>query len=207
MLTWTEAYKANNYSVYVYTSYITVINESLTSIWDETIESNLALTGYTDGTYYFIVVAHNNIGDTCSNCIKITVDIPSPPGNFMLSSNAGNPDDNGNFDLTWTTSSDADNYSLYRDSSFITEINGNLTILADEITDLELALSGYENGVYYFISVAHNIHGDTISNCIKVTVQKLIVPGYDPLFIVAILGIIVLLINKKFYQFCKEENQ
>jgi branched-chain amino acid transport system substrate-binding protein len=197
-LTWTESSDANNYSVYVYSSYITVINESLTSLWNERTESNLAITGYSDGIYYFIVVAHNNIGVTSSNCIEITVDIPRPPGNFTLSSNAGNPDDNGNFDLTWTASSDADNYSVYRGSSFITEINGNLTILTDEITDLELALSDYGNGVYYFISVAHNYYGDTLSNCIKVMIQKLIVPGYDPLCIIAILGIVILLIKKKF---------
>ncbi|GAH42123.1 unnamed protein product, partial [marine sediment metagenome] len=55
-----------------------------------------------------------------------------------------------------------------------TEINGSLTLLGDELTDLSLALSGYTDGTYYFIAVAHNAYGDTLSNCIEVVVQ---IPG------------------------------
>ena len=79
----------------------------------------------------------------------------------------------------------------------ITEINGNLTLLADEITDLELQLSGYESGVFYFIVVAHNEYGDTLSNCISVTVQKPVVPGYDLLVIIGITSIAIVLLKKK----------
>jgi hypothetical protein len=36
------------------------------------------------------------------------------------------------------------------------EINSSLTLLADEIPDSTLNLSGYSDGIYYFIVVAHN---------------------------------------------------
>ena len=199
-LTWTEAMKANNYSVYAYSSYITTINGSLTLLGDEITDLNLALIDYLDRTYYFIIVAHNDYGDTLSNCLEITVEIPSPPGEFTLSSNAGNPDTNGNFDLQWTTSPDAISYSLYHYSSYITDVNTSLTVLANDITDLNFALTGYENGVYYFIVVASNIGGETFSNCLKVTVQKSSlpgIPGYNLLFLIATLGATTSLMLKK----------
>jgi hypothetical protein len=123
---------------------------------------------------------------------------PPPPGNFVLSSNAGTPDDNGAFDLTWTSAAGATNYSIYRYSSYITEINGSLTLLGDGITDLSLALSGYINGTYYFIVVAHNDYGDTLSNCIDVVVEippepeptPPFVTGYNLYFIFAAIGIV-----------------
>ena len=52
----------------------------------------------------------------------------------------------------------------------------------------------------YFIAVASNDDGETLSNCLKVTVQKSGppgIPGYDLLFIVAILGVTISLIVKK----------
>ncbi|MBY9014252.1 MAG: hypothetical protein KGD68_01030, partial [Candidatus Lokiarchaeota archaeon] len=92
------------------------------------------------------------------------------PGDFILSSNAGAPDDDGNFDLSWTSAVGAVSYSIYEYSSYITEINGSLTLLGAGITDLSLVLSDYTNGIYYFIVVAHNNYGETLSNCIEVVV-------------------------------------
>ncbi|MFX0025984.1 MAG: Ser-Thr-rich GPI-anchored membrane family protein, partial [Candidatus Hermodarchaeota archaeon] len=89
---------------------------------------------------------------------------------FTLSSNADTPDTDGSFTLTWTSSTGADNYSVYRYFSYITEINGSLTPLAEEITDLSLGLSGYSDGTYYFIVVAYNMHGENLSNCVKIDV-------------------------------------
>ncbi|MHA1823964.1 MAG: hypothetical protein ACTSXM_08930, partial [Promethearchaeota archaeon] len=121
-----------------------------------------------------------------------------PPGDFTLSSNAGEPDTDGIFDLSWTAASLANNYSVYRSSSFITEIDGSVTLLANEITDLNHALSGYEDGTYYFIVVAHNNYGDTLSNCIEITVEKTIVLGYDlALILLTMLGITFLIIKPK----------
>ncbi|MFX1401758.1 MAG: CARDB domain-containing protein [Promethearchaeota archaeon] len=128
------------------------------------------------------------------------LNIIEAPGPFTLSSNAENPDKNGIFDLIWTAASRANNYSVYRSSSFITHIDGSLTLLADEITDLTLALSGYEDGTYYFIIVAHNDYGDRLSNCISVIVLLEGIPGYNLLLIIATLGIVTILIVKKKYK-------
>lgn len=124
------------------------------------------------------------------------------PGDFVLSSNAGEPDPDGNFDLIWTVSSAANNYSVYRYSSFITDINGSLTLIADEITDLNLGLIEYENGVYYFIVVAHNDNWDTSSNCIMVTVTK-VIPGYNVYLIIGIIGTISVIFFRKRDKFKK----
>ena len=187
-LTWESAAGAVSYSVYEYSSYITEINGSLTLLGAGITDISLALSGYTDGTYYFIAVAHNAYGDTLSNCIEVVVNLS--PGDFILSSNAGTPDDNGNFDLTWTSADNALTYSVYQDSSYITEIDGSLTLLGDGITDLSLALSGYTDGTYYFIAVAHNAGGDTLSNCIEVIVQIQGIPGYNLYFIFGAIGVV-----------------
>jgi hypothetical protein len=145
-----------------------------------------------NGTFFYVGGAANYTFDFIDTNVEFTyVDIP--PGDFILSSNAGTPDDNGNFDLTWTSSDNALTYSVYRYSSYITEINGSLTLLGDGITDLSLALSGYTDGTYYFIAVAHNAYGDTLSNCIEVTIQIPSdgeIPGYNLYFIFAAIGII-----------------
>ncbi|MFX0012172.1 MAG: ABC transporter substrate-binding protein, partial [Candidatus Hermodarchaeota archaeon] len=168
-LTWTSSNYADNYSVYEYSSYITVINGSLTTLSSEMVGLTLPLSGYSTGTYYFIIVAHNENGDTMSNCIQVIVTLAAP-GPFILFTTANDPDDDGVFDLAWTSSTGADTYSVFEYDSFITEINGSLTLLGAGITDLTFSLSGYENGTYYFIVTAHNANGFTTSNCVVVIV-------------------------------------
>ncbi len=172
-LTWNASLGGNNYSVYRHSSYITEINGSLISLSSQIINLTFEISGYTDDTYYFIIVAHNIYGDTLSNCIKVVVG--SAPGYFMLSSDADNPDNDGNFYLTWDISERASNYSVFSHSNYITEINGSLVLIAEEITNLTLELNGYTDGIYYFIVVAHNIHGFNLSNCITVIIK--VIPG------------------------------
>ena len=172
-LEWTSSDGANNYSIYQYSSYITEINGSLTLLLEEVATLSLPLSGYSNGTYYFVAVAFNDFGSKISNCINITIAIPQAsdlPGDFALNSNANNPDDDGNFDLEWTSSVGANNYSVYQYSSYITEINSSLMILLEEDATLYLPLSGYSNGTYYFVIVAFNDFGSKISNCINVTI-------------------------------------
>ena len=198
-LTWTSSFGATNYSVYQYSGYITQINGSLTPLASEITDLSLALSGYSDGNHYFILVAHNIYGDNASNCI--TIEVAIPPGPFTLSSNAGTPDTDGSFTLIWTSSDGATYYSIYSYSSYISEINESLTILDIVNNDLNLSLTEYVDGTYYFIVIARNINGDTLSNCIKVIVSKAktspVVPGYNLLLIVASLGLILILATKK----------
>ena len=88
-----------------------------------------------------------------------------PPGLFTLSSNAGTPDTDGSFTLTWTSSYGANIYSVYSYFDYI------YTPLAEEITDLSLPLGGYLDGTYYFIVVAYNAYGETLSNYLKIDVE------------------------------------
>lgn len=127
------------------------------------------------------------------------------PGPLTLTSDATSPDIDGNFTLTWTTSLDADNYSVYLYSGYINSINGSLNLLADEITDLNLELTGYTDGTYYFIVVSHNYYGDTLSNCIQINVTLSSttptsgIPGYHLAFILlSMLSITLILIKSKF---------
>ena len=98
------------------------------------------------------------------------------PGSFTLSSDATDPDYDGSFNLFWTESEDADSYSVYQSSSYITKITGDLILIADGITNLDLALEGYPDGTYYFIVVATNEDGNTLSNCIQVNVELKLPP-------------------------------
>ncbi|MFW9874021.1 MAG: BspA family leucine-rich repeat surface protein [Candidatus Thorarchaeota archaeon] len=204
-LLWSISARADSYSVYSHSSYITEINGSLTLL-AESITSQSLYLRYPNGTYYFIVVANNTYAETLSNCEKVIVAILKfPPEDFFLSSNAENPDSNGNFDLDWTYSVGANNYSVYRHFSYISVINGSLTLLADEIIDLTMLCSNYSSGTYFFIVVAHNNDGDTLSNCIMVIVDREGgvglpgVSGYSLVLIIAALGITTVLVIKKKY--------
>ena len=107
------------------------------------------------------------------------------PSDFLLESDAETPDNDGSFTLIWGAPG-AVNYTVYEYSSYITVINSSLGLpLASEITDLYLPITGYSNGTYYFIVVAHNANGDTLSNCLIVIVgippeepSDGVIPGY-----------------------------
>ena len=199
-LTWTASPGAFNYSVYRHSSYITEINESLILLASEITDLTLRLSEYANGTHYFIVVAQYDDIDLLLNCISVVV-VDLTSGDFILSSNAGNPDNDGNFDLTWTASPRAKNYSVYRHSAYITEINGSLKILTGEISDLFRRFRDHPNGTYYFIVVAHNEYGDTLSNCISIIVLKdrfpSGIPSYDLVLVIATLGITLIFLIKK----------
>lgn len=124
----------------------------------------------------------------------------APPSSFVLSTNAGIPDDDGIFNLMWTLSDGALNYSVYEHSNYITKINASLTLLMEETTNLILPLSGYTDGTYYFIVIAYNDYGNITSNCIKVVVQMPQVPeisGYNALFLIIVFSTGLIIIVKK----------
>jgi surface protein len=93
------------------------------------------------------------------------------PDPFTLSSDAGNPDDDGIFNLFWSVTYGASNYSVYQHHGYITEINTTLSSLALETTELTLSLTGYTPDSYYFIVVANNEFGTILSNCMQITVE------------------------------------
>ncbi len=107
-----------------------MINNSLTILTDQVATSPYPIIE-TSGLYYYIVVAYNETGHTLSNCISVNVQIH--PGPFTLSTDAGNPDSDGTFNLIWSDSAGAVNYSIYFYDNYITKINNSLILLADQI--------------------------------------------------------------------------
>jgi len=97
---------------------------------------------------------------------------------FELFSDAGTPVDiDGNYIMNWTESFKAHNYSLYRDDKFIVEINNNLTLLDDGITNFLYSETNIPHDtIYYYIAIAFSEYGNKTSNCIRVEVSKIPIP-------------------------------
>ncbi|MFX0140674.1 MAG: hypothetical protein ACFFDN_43950 [Candidatus Hodarchaeota archaeon] len=143
-----------------------------------------------EGEYYFSVVAYNKTGETMSNDVHVSI---SSPGSFTLDGNWGDPDTDGNFDLKWTSSEGADNYSVYRYNSTITSINGSLTLLGNQTNIIGQSIYSFpvtrlSNGKYYFAVAAYNEVGYTLSNYVDVVVQ--IPPDWPLIFIVSISSLV-----------------
>ncbi len=125
------------------------------------------------------------------------------PGNFSLFSDADDPDPDGAFDLIWTDSEGADNYSVYMFDKFITEINESLTLHANQTAISPFPISGLLNDEYYFTILAYNENGATMSNNEYIIVylpdsngDKIIIPGYSFILILSIGFIVSLLLVK-----------
>ncbi|MGV9206316.1 MAG: hypothetical protein ACOC44_20100 [Promethearchaeia archaeon] len=93
------------------------------------------------------------------------------PGHFSLSSDAGNPDIDGEFTLSWTTPMQANNYSLYESTSSFTEITEEVSLIQDNLTSNSYSLTKKKTGNYFFMVMAFNGFGNTSSNCLKVNVH------------------------------------
>jgi len=144
-------------------------------------------------------------GDTSFTYIRPATEPepPSPPGFLTLTSDAGNPDTDGDFTLTWTDSARADNYSVYTNNRMITEINGSITTLVYQTATSPFPITGATNGEHYFVIVAYNEHGDTMSNNLHVTVQLAglptdnEIPGYNEIALLGLtIGIIFILAKR-----------
>ena len=115
-----------------------------------------------------MIIAYNETGNSSSNCLKVSVRIP--PKDFNMFTNADDPDTDGLFNLTWTKSIGADNYSVYLSNNPISilddcvEIKNNITILNYTISDIL-------SGTYYFVIVAYNHIGFTLSDYVQVNVS------------------------------------
>ncbi len=98
------------------------------------------------------------------------------PGGLTLSTNAENPDNDGMFTLSWTSSLRANNYSLYRsDASCILDIETE-TPWIEALNNNSIDIGPIPDGVYYFLLVARNNIGNEASNCLTITVENAIIP-------------------------------
>jgi len=88
----------------------------------------------------------------------------SLPGSFTLSADS--------FNLMWSASTDAKNYSIYMHKRPIIEINDNILLPANNnITAQTYTVPALDDGIYYFIIIAYNKFGNTNSNCIEISIQ------------------------------------
>ena len=201
-LNWEVSTGAHNYSVYYYTSYITDINGTVTLLESGMTLNTKLITGYGDGFHYFVVVAINADGNCSSNCLEVIVG--DPPGLFILSSDATNPDTDGSFNLNWDPSLGAVKYSIYVSTKVITTIDDNCTLISSDLIDITFPISGLSTGDYYYVVMAYSLYGETMSNCIHVKVE---IPGnpngggivgYDVIIMLsAAIGISMYYINTK----------
>lgn len=129
--------------------------------------------------------------------------VSEPPSSFILSTDADDPEIDGEFHLIWTDSKGADNYSIYSYNNTITELNDNLTIINyQNATSPHYFYSGDYPITIYFIVVAYNESGYTLSNCISIDITIELWFITDPFFLlmmfigVAGVGIIYFIIRR-----------
>ncbi len=139
---------------------------------------------------------HNKLGD---------LRYSDNPDNFTLSLNKNLVDEGDFFTLSWTPSKGADNYSVYSSSKNITQIDGDSTLIKSNLTRLNYSIIASNLGVLYYVVVAYNKSGNTLSNCVKIQVVEEMVSGNGnglggemlsinfPLNSILIIGIIMLL--------------
>lgn len=168
---WTRSLDANNYTLYQYDKFITEINSSLPKLVTETTNQNFSLYNVEEGKYFYIAVAHNDYGNTTSNCFQ--AEVQHLPGNFTLNNISPNPNPDGTFNLTWTRASGVDNYSLYVHDRKIVEIDNNGTLITEGLPEHLYLINDLETGDYYFIILAQNEVGSSSSNCILVKVRRI----------------------------------
>ncbi|MFX0132205.1 MAG: SBBP repeat-containing protein [Candidatus Hodarchaeota archaeon] len=170
-LTWSKALDANNYTLYQYDKPITKINWSLIRLDKWNTNRTFEVKNLAKGVYYFLVEAHNNYGNTTSNCIEIR--IIYPPENFVLNDHPDNPDGDGKINLTWGIATDSDNYSIYSHTNFIHKIENNGTLVVEGLINNSFLIQDLTNQDIYYVAIAYNLGGKKQSNCIQVVVRRI----------------------------------
>lgn len=169
-LAWSESLDADNYSIFLSTDYTTEIDENVTRLIDGYFNFTYKIDNLGEGDFYFIVVAYNKYGFTSSNCLKIKVQYV--PHEFTLFNYTQNFNSNGCLNLTWTNSIGADNYSVYSHDKFIYDFQNKGVLISNGIPDTFFQINNLTDGDYFFVIIANNEVGQTMSNCIKVKVRR-----------------------------------
>ena len=182
-LTWSTSEGADNYSVYVHDDIIYDFKTQGTLVASNITGTFFLIENLTNGDYYYLVVAYNEVGDTMSNCIQVI--IKRAPDPFVLFSDADIPtDDDGTFDIIWTKSEYALNYTIFISNYTIITFNSSVKSFCNFTPPFEwpyyrYSITGWENGTYYFIAVAHNEFGNYTTECLEVKVLIPHVPSNE----------------------------
>jgi len=171
-LTWSSAARADNYSVYVHSSYIVKIENNGTLVKSGITCNNWTIEDLPNVDYFYIIIAYNRAGQNQSNCIEVSV--RRKPDVFLLSHNGGKPDTDGSFELIWTFSKFSANYTIYISTNFITDISAAQEVYVF-IPAFELPSYTYSQkrntGTYYYVIVAKNVYGNYTTKCVNITVK------------------------------------
>jgi fibronectin type 3 domain-containing protein len=145
-LSWTASSGATSYNVYRGT---TAGGESATPVATGLTGTTYTNMGLTNGTtYYFKVAAVNSSGTSgMSNEASATPQVSIPPAPTGLSATAGN----AQAGLTWSASSGATAYNIYRGTSAGGESS---TPVATGVTGTTYTNTGLTNGTTYYFKVA-----------------------------------------------------
>ena len=145
-LSWTASSGATSYNVYRGTS---SGGESSTAIATGITSTSYTNTGLTNGTkYYFKIAAVNSAGTSAeSSEASATPSVAIPPAPTGLSASAGN----GQVSLTWSSSSGATSYDIYRGTSSGGESS---TPITTGLTSTSYTNTGLTNGTTYYYKVS-----------------------------------------------------
>jgi len=145
-LTWSTSSGATSYNVY---RGVTAGGESATAIATGLTSGSYSDTGLTNGTAYFYKVAAVNSAGTSTHSSEAsaTPALPVPAAPTGLTATSGN----AQVVLSWTRSSVATSYSVYRGTSPGGESG---TAIATGVTNTMYTNTGLTNGTAYFYTVA-----------------------------------------------------
>lgn len=125
------------------------------------------------------------------------------PSNFFLTTDKNVVYEGGNITFFWTASEGADNYSLYVSTKNTTTIDENCLLIIEGLTKLNYSIKTSDSGIRYYVVVAYNESGNTLSNCVKISIVEIddsdgkgdlsteMLSG--PLIIILIIGIVFIL--------------
>ena len=126
---------------------------------------------------------------------KNNLNLNNPPGDFYLTSDAESSEFDNSFNLSWTNSYGADNYSILYYNHFIYEFNNSLFILINQsaISPYKVQMPNMNEETLYFVIIAYNESGYTLSNCISVYFDFLADIFLDPIFfLILFIGIVTI---------------
>lgn len=126
---------------------------------------------------------------------KNNINLNNPPDDFYLTSDAESSEYDNSFNLNWTNSYGADNYSILHYNHFIYEFNDSLIILVNQsaISPYKVKMPNMNDETLYFVIIAYNESGYALSNCISVFFGFRFAIFFDPiLFLIVIIGSVII---------------